>query len=57
MHSRMSRFVLAGVAVFAVPGNWGQVAEHPVLLALSKIDHLAKLWIIFQTPPPLRLAQ
>ncbi|WP_433970954.1 YncE family protein [Tunturiibacter lichenicola] len=43
MHSRMSRFVLAGVAlgvaVFAVPGNWGQVGEHPVLLALSKTDH------------------
>ncbi|MGB6302572.1 MAG: YncE family protein [Acidobacteriaceae bacterium] len=39
----MSRFVLAGVAlgvaVFAAHRSWGQVAEHPVLLALSKTDH------------------
>ena len=39
MHSRMSRFVLASVVVFAAPGSWGQVAEHPVLLALSKTNH------------------
>ncbi|MFZ0519111.1 MAG: YncE family protein [Acidobacteriaceae bacterium] len=43
MGSRMSRFVLAGVAlgvaVFAAHRSWGQVAEHPVLLALSKTDH------------------
>jgi len=42
MRSRMSRFVLTsvalGVAVFT-PRSWGQVAEHPVLLALSKTDH------------------
>jgi YVTN family beta-propeller protein len=39
----MSRFVLAGVAlgvaVFAAPRSCGQLAEHPVLLALSKTDH------------------
>lgn len=43
MRSWMARFVLAvvtlGVAVFAAPGSWAQVAEHPVLLALSKTDH------------------
>ena len=43
MRSSMPCFVLAGVALgvalFAVPGCWGQVAEHPVLLALSKTDH------------------
>ena len=43
MRTRMSRSVLAGVAlgvaVFAAPRSWGQVAEHPVLLALSKTDH------------------
>src|SRR5580698_9924887 len=42
MRSKMSRFVLTGVAlgvaVFA-PRSWGQVAEHPILLALSKTDH------------------
>ena len=31
--------VALGVALFVVPGSWGQVAEHPVLLALSKTDH------------------
>jgi len=42
MRSRMSRFVLAGVALGVVVLTariWGQVAEHPVLLALSKTDH------------------
>jgi YVTN family beta-propeller protein len=43
MRTGMSRFVLAGVAlgvtVFAAPRSWGQVAQHPVLLALSKTDH------------------
>jgi YVTN family beta-propeller protein len=43
MRSMISCFVLAGVAlgvaVFAAPASWGQVAEHPVLLALSKTDH------------------
>lgn len=43
MRSGMPRLVLAavalGTAVFAAPGGWGQVAEHPVLLALSKTDH------------------
>ncbi len=39
MRSRMSRFVLASVVVLAAPGSWGQVAEHPVLLALSKTNH------------------
>ena len=38
----MSRFALAstalGVMAFTA-GIWGQVAEHPVLLALSKTDH------------------
>ena len=42
MRSKMSRFVLTGVAlgvaVFA-PRSWGQGAEHPVLLALSKTNH------------------
>jgi DNA-binding beta-propeller fold protein YncE len=39
----MPHFVLAGIALgvvlFVAPGSWGQVAEHPVLLALSKTDH------------------
>jgi DNA-binding beta-propeller fold protein YncE len=43
MRSRMSRFVLAGVmsgvGVFAAHGGWCQIAEHPLLLALSKADH------------------
>ena len=43
MCPRMSRFWVAAVAVevalWAAPGGWGQVAEHPVLLALSKTDH------------------
>src|SRR6201996_7801682 len=43
MRTRTSRSALAGVAlavaVFAAPRSWGQVAEHPVLLALSKTDH------------------
>ena len=42
MRSRMSCFVLAGVALGVVVFNariWGQVVEHPVLLALSKTDH------------------
>jgi len=43
MRSIMPRFVLAGfafgVALFSAAGSWGQVAEHPVLLALSKTDH------------------
>jgi YVTN family beta-propeller protein len=43
MRSTMPRLVLAGtalgVALFVAPGSWGQVAEHPVLLALSKTDH------------------
>ena len=43
MRSTMPRLVLAGVALgvalFVAPGTWGQVAEHPVLLALSKTDH------------------
>ena len=39
MRSRMSRFVLASVVVFAATESWGQVAEHPVLLALSKTNH------------------
>jgi len=43
MRTGMSRFVLAGVAlgvtVFAAPRRSGQVAQHPVLLALSKTDH------------------
>jgi len=42
MRSRMSRFVLTGVALGVAvftPRSWGQVAEHPVLLALSKTDH------------------
>ena len=43
MRSRVSRLVLAGVvlgvAVLTAPGSWGQVVEHPVLLALSKTDH------------------
>ena len=43
MRSRMSRFALAaialGVTLLAAPGSWGQHAEHPVLLALSKTDH------------------
>ena len=42
MRSRMSRFLLTafalGVAVFSA-NSWGQVAEHPMLLALSKTDH------------------
>ena len=42
MRSKMSRLLLTasalGVAVFSA-GSWGQVAEHPVLLALSKTDH------------------
>jgi YVTN family beta-propeller protein len=42
MRSRMSGFVLTGVALgvaMFTPRSWGQVAEHPVLLALSKTDH------------------
>ena len=39
MRLRMSRFVLASVVVFAATESWGQVAEHPVLLALSKTNH------------------
>src|ERR1700727_623687 len=42
MRSRMSGFVLTGVALgvaVSAPRSWGQVAEHPVLLALSKTDH------------------
>jgi DNA-binding beta-propeller fold protein YncE len=43
MRSRMPRFVLAavalGVTVLATPRGWGQVAERPLLLALSKTDH------------------
>jgi len=43
MRLRMSRLVpggvALGVAVFAASGGWSQVAEHPVLLALSKTDH------------------
>ena len=43
MRSMMPHFVLAGIALgvvlFVAPGSWGQVAEHPVLLALSKTDH------------------
>lgn len=43
MRSRMPRFVLAavavGVTVLVAPRGRGQVAEHPVLLALSKTDH------------------
>ena len=43
MRSWVSRLVLAGVAlgvaVLTAPGSWGQVVEHPVLLALSKTDH------------------
>ena len=42
MRSRMSRFALAGIALGVMAftaGIWGQVAEHPVLLALSKTDH------------------
>jgi YVTN family beta-propeller protein len=42
MRSRMSWFVLIGVALgvaVPTPRSWGQVAEHPVLLALSKTDH------------------
>lgn len=43
MRSTMPRLVLAGVALgvalSVAPGSWGQVAEHPVLLALSKTDH------------------
>ncbi len=43
MCSTWPRLVLArtamGVALFDAPGSWGQVTEHPVLLALSKTDH------------------
>ena len=42
MRSRMFGFVLTGVALgvaMFTPRSWGQVAEHPVLLALSKTDH------------------
>jgi YVTN family beta-propeller protein len=42
MRSRMSRFALAGVALGVVVFTariCGQVAAHPVLLALSKTDH------------------
>ncbi len=43
MRARMSRLLLAGVAlgvaVLAAPGSRGQLAEHPVLLALAKTDH------------------
>jgi YVTN family beta-propeller protein len=43
MRSTMPHLVLArvalGVALFVAPGSWAQVAEHPVLLALSKTDH------------------
>ena len=43
MCAKISRFMLAGVAlgvaVFVAPRSWGQMAEHPVLLALSKTDH------------------
>jgi YVTN family beta-propeller protein len=39
MRSRMLRFVLASLTVFAAPGIWCRVAEHPVLLALSKTNH------------------
>jgi len=43
MRSKMPRFVpvgvALGVALFAAPGSWGQVTEHPLLLALSKTDH------------------
>ena len=42
MRSRMPRFLLTafalGVAVFSA-NSWGQIAEHPILLALSKTDH------------------
>ena len=43
MCSRMSSLWVAavtlGVALCASPGGWGQAAEHPLLLALSKTDH------------------
>ena len=43
MRSTMPHLVLArvalGVALFVAPGSWAQVADHPVLLALSKTDH------------------
>ena len=42
MRSRMPRFLLTafalGVTAFSA-NSWGQVAEHPFLLALSKTDH------------------
>lgn len=42
MRSGMSCFTLAGIALGVMAftaGIWGQVGEHPVLLALSKTDH------------------
>jgi DNA-binding beta-propeller fold protein YncE len=43
MRSTMSRLLLAGVAlgvaVSPAPETWAQLAEHPVLLALSKTAH------------------
>ena len=42
MRSRMPRFVLTGAALgvaMFTSTSWSQVAEHPVLLALSKTDH------------------